>query len=159
MVASMTKLESSAEADTTCLVCQEQNGVVAVPGGILDAGNDVVVFHVPLAPDGMVSLGHMLVTPRRHVADFAGLDSSEAAETGVQIHRYSAALKQMDARRVYIATIGHAVDHLHVHLLPRWPETPPDVAWHAVDEWPGARRGTFDEASALVVRLRSLVPE
>jgi hypothetical protein len=38
------------------------------------------------------------------------------------------------------ATRRRSGNHLHVHLLPRWPETPTDVVWHAVDEWPGARR-------------------
>jgi histidine triad (HIT) family protein len=47
------------------------------------------------------------------------------------------------------------VPHFHLHLLPRYPETPPDVPWHAVDEWDGARHGCAEEIAALAERLRA----
>ena len=71
--------------------------------------------------------------------------------------RLSKALQRLGARRVYVAVIGHDVPHLHVHLIPRWPETPADVSWLAVDEWPGARRGSFEEAAEFVGNLRASV--
>ncbi len=89
-----------------------------------------------------------MVTSTRHVADFGGLEPDEAAAIGVDIARWSAALKDAGATRVYTATIGHGWDHLHVHLLPRWPGTPADVPWHAVDDWPGANRVSFEDAAA-----------
>ena len=89
---------------------------------------------------GSSYLGHLLVTPRRHCADFAGLERAEAEAVGAVIATCSAALKALGAERVYLATIGHGVDHLHVHLLPRWPGTPDEVPWHRVDEWEGATR-------------------
>lgn len=146
---------SADDAQRDCLVCQEHLGEVVIPGGPLAATKLTMAFHIPPIDDGIVYLGHLLVTPFRHVADFAGLDDAESGEVGVQIQRWSAALKRVGAERVYIATIGHAWDHLHVHLLPRWPETPREVRWHAVDEWEGARRGGFTEAAAIVEQLRS----
>ena len=136
-----------------CLVCRELAGEGPLPGGLL-AGDDLVaVFHTPPRPD-VVFLGHLLVTPRRHVSDFAGLSADEAAAIGVEISRWSAALTRVGAMRVYVATIGHATDHLHVHLLPRWPGTPDDVPWHSVDDWPGARVGDFAVAAEMVSLIR-----
>jgi diadenosine tetraphosphate (Ap4A) HIT family hydrolase len=74
----------------------------------------VIVFHVPAQDDGLTYLGHLLVTLKRHVIDFAGLLYDEAAVIGVEIARWSSALKRAGAQRVYTATIGHGVDHLHV---------------------------------------------
>lgn len=137
-----------------CLVCQEHSGEVAVPGGHLLADDHVVAFHVPPL-SGPSYLGHLLVTSRRHCADFSGLERDEAASMGVAISICSAALKALGAERVYVATVGHGVAHLHVHLLPRWPETPDGVAWYALDEWPGARRGEEAEIVSIVTSLRS----
>jgi hypothetical protein len=44
-----------------------------------------------------------------------------------------------------------------VHLLPRWPGTPDDVAWHGVDEWAGARRGGPIEIETTVASLRTRI--
>lgn len=141
---------------SSCFVCAEQAGEVEVPGGVLDDG-PVLTFHVP-PPDGVnpVYAGHLLVTAQRHAPDFAALDASEAGEVGVAIAKYSHALKQLGAQHVYVATIGHRVSHLHVHLLPRWPETPADVPWHQIDEWAGARRVAAAGIAQLMDHLREL---
>jgi diadenosine tetraphosphate (Ap4A) HIT family hydrolase len=94
-----------------------------------------------------------LVVPRRHASDFAGLDENEAAEMGVFMSRCMRALKHAGAEFVYVTTIGHSFDHLHVHLLPTWPETPKEIPWHSVDEWSGARRADFSQAAAFVAEL------
>ncbi len=137
-----------------CVVCHEIAGTIALPGGALVTSEYTVAFHIPALRGPDVYYGHLLVVPKRHVADFAGLEEREAAEIGVSIGQCSHALKGVGSDRVYVATVGHGIDHLHVHLLPRWPETPADVAWHAVDEWPGARRVTAEQAADVVARLR-----
>jgi histidine triad (HIT) family protein len=143
-----------------CLVCDDHSGVVAVPGGFLIENQEVIAFHCP--PTEFASepyLGHLLVTPRRHVPSFAELNEGEASRMGVAISRLSSALRDDGAPRVYLATIGHGVDHLHVHLLPRWPETPVDVPWHGVDEWVGARRGDATAVEEATDRLRRFLTE
>lgn len=91
-----------------CLICAEHDGTVDVPGGLLDDGS-VVTFHVPLLDENSVYAGHLLVTSKRHVADFAGLYPEESAAVGMAIGKYSRALKSLGAARVYVATIGHRV--------------------------------------------------
>jgi diadenosine tetraphosphate (Ap4A) HIT family hydrolase len=102
-----------------------------------------------------VYVGYLLVTPRRHVPGFAGLDEREAAAVGVSVSRLSRALEELGAERVYAAVVGHGVPHLHVHLVPRWPGTPPEVPWTEVDEWDGARRGSFEDAAAMAEQVRA----
>jgi diadenosine tetraphosphate (Ap4A) HIT family hydrolase len=141
-----------------CLVCQEVTGVVSVPGSVLQSGDLSLVVHIPPLEGRDVFLGHLLV-PRRHVPDFAGLDESESSEIGVSMSRWSRALKAVGAERVYVATIGHTSEHLHVHLLPRWPETPPEILWHSVDDWSGARRADFAEAAKFTTHLLAVVDQ
>jgi histidine triad (HIT) family protein len=123
-----------------CLECTEVQGSVDIPGGYLYADDFVVGFHRPPLQQLTVFAGHLLVVPRRHARGLADLSRAEAASMGIAMHALSQALDAAGASTVYAATIGRAANHLHVHLLPRWPETPADVVWHAVDEWPGARR-------------------
>ncbi len=141
--------------DEDCLVCGEVDGRVPVPGGALLETPRVVAFHAPVLDGGsLVYAGHLFVCPKRHAASFADLTDAEARDVGWAIARASAALRAAGAARVYVATIGHGVDHLHVHLAPRWPETPDGVRWHEVDEWPGARRVDHDGARALAASLK-----
>jgi diadenosine tetraphosphate (Ap4A) HIT family hydrolase len=138
-----------------CLVCAEVRGDVAVPGGHLEDGELVMAFHSPIVePATDVFLGYLFVTARRHVPGFADLTPEEAAAVGVSIARWSRALEAAGAEHVYLLRVGHRMPHLHVHLVPRWPETPDEVPWVHVDDWPGARRGAPEQAAALVSDLR-----
>jgi histidine triad (HIT) family protein len=144
-----------------CLVCREHRLEVSLPGDHLVSTEDVVAFHLPPWPPPAedVYLGYLMVTPRRHAADFAELTDRESAAMGQWIARLSRSLKDLGAERVYLAVIGHAVPHLHVHLIPRWPGTPDHVSWHQVDEWDGARRGDFAAAALLAEQLRDTLSQ
>lgn len=129
-----------------------------MPGGFLWDDDLVVAFHIPPLDDdrGQPYLGHLLVTTRRHVDHLGDLSDEEAERVGRVASRLARALReQHDAARVYSAVIGAALPHFHLHLLPRYPETPPEVRWNEVDEWEGARRGGIHEIAAFVERLRS----
>lgn len=139
-----------------CLICQEQDGRVPIPGGHLIANDHVIAFHCPPMPQALEPyLGYLFVTSRRHAPSFAELDLDEAAAMGRAISKLSAALKEEGAEPVYLAGIGHAVPHLHVHLIPRWPETPKEISWIKVDEWEGARRGNAEVVREWTIRLRN----
>lgn len=140
----------------SCLVCDELEGRVDLPGGFVAETELAVAFHVPPLPGRPEPYaGYLMVSPRRHgAAGFADLDDAEARDMGALMARASRALREQGAARVYSATIGHGVEHLHVHVVARWPETPEDVAWHRVDEWPGARRLDAAGVADLTGRLR-----
>lgn len=142
-----------------CLVCAELDGSVAVPGVVAETAR-VVAFHAPPLPGRPDPYaGYLFVSPRRHAPGFADLTDDEARDVGALVAAAARALRAEGATRVYTATIGHGVDHLHVHVVPRWPETPDDVAWDRVDEWPGARRVDAAAAAELAARLSRLAAE
>jgi ATP adenylyltransferase len=73
------------------------------------------------------SSGHLLVAPRRHLAEFGALTDDEAAE----IHRLAS--RGIDALRAEYAPHGFNLgwnigrvagagieDHVHLHVVPRW---------------------------------------
>jgi diadenosine tetraphosphate (Ap4A) HIT family hydrolase len=131
------------------LICQDQAGEGDAPGGNLLEEDYVVVFHVPPGGGGSSYVGHLLVTPRRHCSDFAGLDRLEAEAVGAAIATCSAALKKL-GKRFHITTIGHGSDRLHLHLLPRSKGTPDEVPWHTVrgTPWRRGRDHLDDERSS-----------
>ena len=130
-----------------------RRGRCRLPGGLLGHDDLVAAFHVPPRAE-VVFLGHLLVIPRRHVADFAGLNTEEAAAIGVGINRWSAALKRMGAMRVYVNDSGTGPITCTFTSCLAGRVTPEDVPWHSVDDWPGARMGDFASAEEMVSLIR-----
>lgn len=143
------------------MICEHHSRPEHAP--LVVAADDlVVVSHLPLVtPAGaqeQVYLGYLFVESRRHVAEFGDLSPEEAGAVGRHAARASHALQVSEgAEHVYSAVIGHgAAGHFHLHLIPRYPNTPRDYWWVRVDEWPDAPRGDAEAVAALVQRLRSV---
>ncbi len=76
--------------------------------------------------------------PRRHAAGLPDLTEPEAQAAGSWYTRVSRALRDVGgADQVYAAVPGNGVPHPHVHLLARYPGTPPEFWGLNADEWPG----------------------
>ena len=146
---------------TECVVCQELTGAIEVPGGFLYQDEAVVEFHMP-PNEGLGNprpyLGHLQVATRRHVPRLGDLMDEEAASVGRAATRLARALTEAGgAEWVYSAVIGTGTPHFHLHLLPRYPGTPRDIAWHAVDEWKAGPRGGPEEILELTGRLKASI--
>jgi histidine triad (HIT) family protein len=90
----------------------------------------------------------------------ADLTDAEARSVGWWSTRASRALRDVcRAEHVYAAVFGDAVPHLHVHLLPRFADTPREYWGVRVNRWPQARRGSTAEIEALVGELRAYLAE
>lgn len=140
-----------------CLVCKELQGDIAVPGGFIWESEAVVAYHMPPLDknDLRPYLGHLQIVARRHVARLGDLTDDESASVGRAAATLARALTDAGgAEWVYSAVIGTGVPHFHLHLLPRYPGTPREVPWHALDSWEGARRGGADDIAELAGRLR-----
>ena len=135
----------------------------AVPGGEVISDEHCTVSHLPLiTPSGVehaVYLGYLFVETRRHVAELGDLTASEASSFGRLAALASAGLQRATgAEHVYAAVIGHGIEHLHLHLIARYPHTPREFWWTRVDEWPDAPRGGANEVSHLADRIRAALP-
>jgi histidine triad (HIT) family protein len=141
----------------SCYICDKHRDPEVEPVGADDL---VVVTHVyPDAPgkDGQpVYLGHLVVEPRRHAPGLADLTDEEGAAVGRWAARASRALRAAGAEHVYSMVVGHQIDHLHQHLIPRYPGTPREYWWPPrFDEWPDARLGGRDDVTRFVHDLRA----
>lgn len=71
------------------------------------------------------------------------------------VARLSRALTATEgAEHAYLFVLGHAVSHLHVWVVPRYPGTPREYWGMRVDEWSDAPRGGPEEIAALCERIR-----
>ena len=148
-------MSSPGSAPADCLVCRQVGG--GATGGLVIDAPLIAAFHVEPSDDRPEPLlGHLLISPRRHVPGLEDLESREAAAIGVAMSRLARALRETIAvERVYSAVVGHHVPHLHVHVYPRHAGTPADVSWAAADEWEGVPRGGPVEIGHVADRLRA----
>jgi diadenosine tetraphosphate (Ap4A) HIT family hydrolase len=140
-----------------CFICRKHRAEIALAGGFIVDDRLLAASHGWEAPEGVpehVYLGHVFVETKRHAPSFAELTAEEAQAVGLLASRLSAAMKEaLGADYVFAAVIGTGVAHFHLHLLARYPQTPPEVRWHEVDDWEGAPRGGYDDVAALTARL------
>jgi ATP adenylyltransferase len=71
--------------------------------------------------------GHLMVVPRRHVGTLAALDAAEVVEMAEWVRRAEMALTEAyEPQGINVGmNLGRpagagVLDHLHVHLVPRW---------------------------------------
>lgn len=98
----------------SCVFCAIADGAAPAEGFQM-CGNDTVAFR---PRGGGVTPGHMLVVPRRHVAN-AAVDPDVTAET----MRWAAVIAAEVGAANIITSIGvpatQSVFHLHIHVVPR----------------------------------------
>lgn len=138
-----------------CFICRKHRGQVDVPGGIIYQDERVSSSHVVFGEGETRAYPVLFVEPRRHVPGLAELTDPEASRLGVLCARLARALRDCaGAERTYVSVLGHHVPHLHVWLVPRYPDTPAEYFGLAVRDWPGAPRLDARGIGALVQRIR-----
>ena len=140
-----------------CLVCRKHRGELPPPGGFVYEDDLVLASHAfDLEGTGQLTyLGHLVVEPRRHVPGLADLARDEAERVGRLVSGLAHALViAQGAEHVYSAVMGHHVFHLHIHVFPRYPGTPPEFWFLDVDAAPNAPKGGPDEIAVVAGRIR-----
>lgn len=145
-----------------CFICDKHALGDDVPGGVLYDDGLIYAGHThPLSTDD-AALGYLMVEPRRHAARLGDLTDDEAAGVGVVANRLSRALREVaGADHVYSFVFGDHVPHLHVHLAPRYPGTPPElfgVGAVGIQHSTSVRRGDVADIEHLCDQLRDAIP-
>jgi histidine triad (HIT) family protein len=105
----------------SCIFCQIIAGEAEASMVFED---DMVVVFLDIQP---VTPGHLLVVPKEHVADLAGLDDVLGERMFTVARRMAAALRESGLRcegvNLFLAdgsAAGQSVFHTHLHVLPRF---------------------------------------
>ena len=109
-------------APEPCLACDIVSSARPAPGGLLLREGGLVLH----AFAGATPLrGWLVLTSERHARAWYDLGPSELASLGPLAARVMNAQRQaLGAEHVYAFAIGDALRHFHLHLVPRYPDTP-----------------------------------
>jgi diadenosine tetraphosphate (Ap4A) HIT family hydrolase len=111
----------------TCLSCDIIAGRTRPPGGILLREPPFVVYGYA---GGFLTpvRGYAIVGTLRHTRALWTLDDDEAGRLGPLLRRVQRAqMKALGADHAYAFTIGDLVPHFHAHVVPRFPDSPPNL--------------------------------
>lgn len=144
-----------------CIVCRKHRAPNDLWGGVIYQDELIFVSHAQLWGDETEKyLGHLFVEPKRHVPGLAGLTEREASSIGIYASRLAQAVIATEGvDHVYSFVFGHDVDHLHIHLIGRYPGAPREYWGTMVDEWPKAPRGSQTEIFKVADRIRGFLAE
>jgi len=143
----------------SCFVCRKHKGLEFVPGGPVYEDELVFSGHSWSALDQETPyLGGFIVEPKRHLPTWAELNDQEAKTIGKVIRDVSKALKKsVNAEHVYVFFLGHNVPHLHIWVIPRYPDTPREFWGFKVFEWPDRPVGGKEEVENICESVRSFM--
>ena len=96
-------------------------------------------------------LGYVMIDIKRHVPGLAGLTDEEAKRFGLISSRVSKALKASEgAEHIYTFVSGNGVPHMHMHIIPRYANTPKEF-WSPTEvaKWNGAPYGDTEKSKTM----------
>lgn len=102
-----------------------------------------VVAFFPTEP---AVLGHVLLVPRRHVPDIWAIKPDEAAQLSRAVLLLAGAIRDalrsegLNVIQSNGAAATQTVPHLHIHLVPRWPDDAIGPIWPAETDYSEAEK-------------------
>ncbi|MDR4889573.1 HIT family protein [Fredinandcohnia sp. QZ13] len=138
-----------------CFICKKHNGLIQTAGETIYEDDFVYVGHIDHSGEDSY-LGHIMIDLKRHAPTLADLTMEEAKAFGIIMARVSKALKESEqAEHIYSFVSGNAVPHLHMHIVPRYPNTPKEF-WGpmSVYDWPQAPMGNNEQIVQVCRRLK-----
>lgn len=137
----------------SCLACELVSGTKQVPGGIVWKRDGFILHAVAQATPVR---GWMVLTSERHVRAWYDLSEAESAALGVLAREVMQAQKRvLGAEHVYAFAIGDVLQHFHLHLVPRFHDTPQEFRGRGVFD---VKVGLPEDEVARSASLLSLSP-
>jgi diadenosine tetraphosphate (Ap4A) HIT family hydrolase len=113
------------DVNSPCVGCAIARGEVRPTGGVL-LRQDGLVLHGIASPSPLP--GWLVVTSERHVRGLWDLPEEAARGLGPLASRAARALREvLHAEHVYAFVLGDVLHHFHLHLVPRFADTPPEL--------------------------------
>ena len=110
------------DVNDPCLACEIVAGRVRPVGGVVGRAGGLVVHGFA---DPSPLRGWLVVTSERHVRAWDGLSSDELAALGPLVAAVMRAQKRaLGAEHAYAFAIGDVLRHFHLHVIPRFADTP-----------------------------------
>jgi diadenosine tetraphosphate (Ap4A) HIT family hydrolase len=138
----------------TCLEC-DFLGQRADDPSVLRTGHFAVHGRIEAPPVP----GWMIVAPHRHVEQLDALPPGAQAELGPLLARVSDALRAATpTARIYVCTWNEMLSHLHIHVIARPPDNPPErrgarLFLEDAPTDPAARKAADDVARTVLAAL------
>ena len=105
--------------DTRCLICKRQE---EEPEKAVILSTDA--FIVRHSSETNI-LGYLVIEARRHILDLTEGTDEEALAYGAMLKQVMTLIRKLTgAERIYTFSLGEAVPHFHVHVIPRTDSLP-----------------------------------
>ena len=120
---------SAHDRDPNCIVCKSIAGEIP-SARVLDTAEAYAFLDIH-----PVNRGHVLIVPKAHFPNLAALPDNLAAHVASHLPRLCRAVKAAtgaDALNVIVnngAAAGQTVDHVHWHVIPRFPDDAVHWPW------------------------------
>lgn len=142
---------------TDCNACLIVTGRRRPPGGVITRTDGFVVHGVDSASPVP---GWIVVTAERHVRGVYDLNDSEWSAVGPLMRRLMQLQRErLGAEHVYLFAIGDQLHHAHLHLVPRYADTPVPLRGRGVFDAGPAEAFDRSKIEAAVDLLRRAVNE
>ncbi|MBY6036605.1 HIT family protein [Fictibacillus nanhaiensis] len=143
-----------------CFICNKHKGNLETSGVMIFEDDFVYVGHIDNGEKPSY-LGHIMIDLMRHAPSLGDMTMDEAKAFGVIMARISKAIKETEnAEHIYSVVSGNSVPHLHMHIIPRYQNTPKEHwgPWEVYD-WPEAPFGKNDEIVKVCERIKNYLEE
>jgi len=140
---------------SACGICEKHKNLSAFTGPVIAQREGWLLTHFPFLKEEKSSPGHLVLETRRHVTDFSELTPEELGQLGPLIaFGIERVKKVLSAEHVYVFRINDKAPHLHLHLIPRFKETPSEYFGLKILQWPERPALTLEQVKETAQRLR-----